>query len=38
VSRYVKGDGGYVVMDDGTSVEVSRRKKQEFLQALTMSR
>jgi two-component system, LytTR family, response regulator len=32
--RYVKGEGGYVVMSDGSSVEVSRRKKQEFLDGL----
>jgi two-component system LytT family response regulator len=31
VDRYVKGDGGYVVMADGSEVEVSRRRKEEFL-------
>ncbi len=31
VTKYIKGDGGYVVMSDGESVEVSRRKKQELL-------
>lgn len=33
VKRYNKGDGGTLVMDDGVSVEVSRRKKDEFLEA-----
>lgn len=32
--RYVKGEGGYVVMTDGSSVDVSRRKKEEFLARL----
>lgn len=31
VSKYVKGEGGYVVMTDGAEVEVSRRKKNEFI-------
>jgi len=31
MQRYVKGDGGYVVMKDGASLDVSRRKKEEFL-------
>lgn len=29
--RYIKGEGGQVVMDDGTTWDVSRRKKDEFL-------
>lgn len=32
--RYTKGDGGEVEMEDGSKLEVSRRKKEEFLQAL----
>lgn len=35
VVKYVKGDGGYVVMTDGESVEVARRKKSELLNKLT---
>jgi two-component system, LytTR family, response regulator len=31
ISSYVKTDGGYVVMSDGSKVEVSRRKKQELI-------
>ncbi len=34
IKRYVKGKGGYVIMSDGTEVEVSVRKKAEFLNAL----
>ncbi len=36
VSKYIKGDGGYVVMSDGSSVEVSRRKKNELINKLSM--
>jgi len=35
VVKYVKGDGGYVIMSNGDSVEVSRRKKNELLNKLT---
>jgi len=31
IKKYFKGRGGYVVMDDGTSIEVSVRKKDAFL-------
>jgi two-component system LytT family response regulator len=34
IKRYKKGEGGEVEMDDGTSLEVSRRKKDEFLEAM----
>jgi len=37
LQRYVKGDGGYVVMKDGTSLDVSRRKKEEFLRVISGS-
>lgn len=33
VKKYNRGDGGTIVMDDGAVVEVSRRKKDEFLEA-----
>ncbi|MEO5643494.1 MAG: LytTR family DNA-binding domain-containing protein [Bacteroidia bacterium] len=36
VKKYIKGDGGYVLMSDGESVEVSRRKKNELLGRLTL--
>lgn len=31
VSRYIKGKGGYVLMSDGTHVDLSYRRKDEFL-------
>lgn len=35
VKKFLKEDGGYALMDDGTHVLVSRRKKSDFLCALT---
>ena len=35
MQRYVKGEGGYVVMKDGTPLDVARRKKDEFLSAIS---
>lgn len=37
ITRYVRGEGGYVVLADGASVDVSRRRKEEFLQVLSGS-
>jgi two-component system LytT family response regulator len=34
VKSYTRGEGGTVTMSDGTEVDVSRRKKEEFLQRL----
>jgi two-component system, LytTR family, response regulator len=34
VKKYVKGDGGYVIMSDNSNVEVSGRRKSEFLAVL----
>lgn len=34
IEQYIKGRGGYVVMSDGTSLEVSARKKDRFLEQL----
>ncbi len=34
VKKYARGEGGTVTMSDGTVIEVSRRKKEEFLQKL----
>lgn len=33
VSKYIKGRGGYVVMNDGKIIDVSARKKDDFLNA-----
>jgi len=35
VTKYVKGEGGYAIMTDGSNVEVARRKKAEFIEALS---
>lgn len=37
VDRYIKGDGGTVVMVDGAEVEVSRRRKDDFLNRMAGS-
>ena len=34
VKNYTRGEGGTVTMSDGTTVDVSRRKKEEFLKRL----
>lgn len=34
VVRFLKTDGGYAVMSDGTQIEISRRKKDAFIQRL----
>jgi len=34
VKRYIKGDGGFVIMKDKSKVEISRRRKNEFLEKL----
>jgi two-component system, LytTR family, response regulator len=31
IKRYIRGEGGYVIMSDDSQVEVSRRNKTEFL-------
>ncbi len=32
IQKYQKGRGGYVIMDDGTSIEVASRRRLDFLQ------
>jgi hypothetical protein len=34
IQSYVKGDGGYVIMSDNTSLDVSRRRKESFLERM----
>jgi two-component system LytT family response regulator len=34
VERYVRGDGGYLMMSDGKMIDVSRSKKEELLKKL----
>ena len=36
IKKYVKGDGGYVIMSDNSAVDVARRKKEEFMQMLNI--
>lgn len=35
IEKYYKGSGGYVVMSDGASIDVARRKKEDFLDRLS---
>ena len=35
IKKYVKGDGGYVIMNNDKSLDVSRRKKEIFLNKIT---
>jgi len=35
INRYVKGRGGYVIMENGVSIDVSEGKKKDFLQKLS---
>lgn len=32
MKEYIKGDGGYIILNNGEKIEVSRRKKDEFLE------
>jgi len=34
INKYVKGEGGYLVMSDGSTVDVSRSRKEILLQKL----
>ena len=34
MQKFVRGDGGYLVMDDGNEIEVSRRRRPAFIQQL----
>ncbi len=34
VEQYIKGDGGTVIMSDGSEVDISRRKKENFLKSM----
>ena len=36
IRKYIRGEGGQVVMDNGDVVDVSRRKKEEFLSLLNV--
>jgi two-component system LytT family response regulator len=32
--KFIKGDGGYLVMDDGKKIEVSRRRRPAFMEQM----
>jgi len=34
IQKYHKGRGGYVIMEDGTNIEVASRRREEFLRRL----
>jgi two-component system, LytTR family, response regulator len=34
IRKFMKGDGGYVIMDDGIKIEVSRRRRPIFIEFL----
>ena len=34
IQRYIRGDGGQIVMQNGDTIDVARRKKEEFLKLL----
>jgi len=34
VEKYVKGEGGYLIMSDGTTIDVSRNRKEQVLKKL----
>jgi len=34
IDKYIKGDGGQVIMKNGVALDVARRKKEEFLKAI----
>lgn len=36
IRKYLKGDGGQVIMSDGSALDVARRKKDEFLRAIRL--
>ncbi len=32
IKKYVRGDGGYLIMDDDTNISISRTRRQEFME------
>ena len=34
ITKYVKGEGGYLVMEDGSTVDVSRSRKELLMEKL----
>lgn len=38
INKYIKGEGGYLIMSDGSTVDVSRSKKEALLKKLRQER
>jgi two-component system LytT family response regulator len=38
IEKYVRGNGGYLVMSDGSEIFISRNKKEELLKKLLPNR
>ena len=34
IEKYIKGEGGYLVMSDGTTIDVAKNKKEVLLKKL----
>jgi two-component system, LytTR family, response regulator len=34
IKKYIRGDGGQIIMQNGDVIDVSRRKKEEFLKVI----
>jgi hypothetical protein len=34
MKTYIKGEGGYLIMENGDSIEVSRRKKSNLMDSV----
>jgi len=32
IKKYVRGDGGYLIMDDDATISISRNRRQEFME------
>jgi len=35
IKKYIRGEGGQVIMQNGDVIDVARRKKEEFLKLIT---
>ena len=38
ITKYIKGEGGYIIMTDGSTVDVSRSRKEALMQKLQISK
>ncbi|MFN2458294.1 MAG: LytTR family transcriptional regulator DNA-binding domain-containing protein [Chitinophagaceae bacterium] len=38
ITKYIKGEGGYLMMTDGSTVDVSRSRKEILMQKLQPSK